>query len=263
MGIDEFVRVSEEREQTAIVHLVNPDTGMRVDLISVSHIGTKQYYEVLQERLSEEDVVLYEGGNSKAPFYEKYARSETIIQNQQIDQTIRNLSRDHPDKKDKWGWVGETLKAKTRLIGQTEGIDYDNLPENWVLSDLSQDELTTGLGAKSLLQLLCYEVAGKLASLPIWLGGKRIRDWGERNLNDFLRGDEAEEKNRKREEKVYGNLKTAEATSDVARVSILYGAEHMPFIEQRLIDQGYVRDTAKPTEYFTFRLTLQGALKEI
>ncbi len=263
MSLEGFVKLSEECEQTAIVHLVNPDTGMKVDLISVSHIGTQPYYEELQKRLLDEDVVLYEGGNSKVAFYEKYARAETLRQNQQIDQSTKNLSRDYPDKKDKWQGVGESLKTRTRLVGQTEGIDYYNLPDNWILSDLSQDELTTGLRAKSHLKLLCYEVAGKLASLPIWLGGKRIRDWGASNLDNFLRSSEAEAKNREREEKVYRNLETAETDPAVARAGILYGAEHMPFIEQRLSEKGYIRDTAKPTEYLTFRLTLQGALKEI
>ncbi len=53
------------------------------------------------ERNIYKGIVLYEGGISEAPFYEKYARAETISQNKKIDQIIKNLSIDHPNNHQK------------------------------------------------------------------------------------------------------------------------------------------------------------------
>lgn len=69
--------------------------------------------------------------------------------------------------------------------------------------------------------------------------------------------------NRQREKKVYENLKKIEQTTKAKRIGILYGAAHMPVIEQRLIQEGYTRNNKKPKEYIKFNLSIQEALKEI
>ncbi len=45
MGLEDYVRADEAKEEVAVVHLVNPSTGKRIDLVGAVHIGSQEYYD--------------------------------------------------------------------------------------------------------------------------------------------------------------------------------------------------------------------------
>ncbi len=264
MTLESYLQKNEESEQTAIVHLVNPKTNVEVDLVSTSHIGKPGYYEEIRERLGEADVVLYESGSSfKKSFYDRYSKAETAHQGRIINKAIKKMIKSHPVKREIYRSVGEKLKERVKLISQTRAIDYDNLPKSWISSDLDSRELIQKLSGKSLFKLWLIEIAGKISSLPNFLGGGRLREYRNKTMSEFLESPEGLKINRERERTIYEQLSKTGKKPNVKKVGVLYGALHMPFIEQILIQNGYIYNNEKGIDYLTYKLTPNGALREI
>ena len=259
MSVDDHVIEDENKLSTSIVHLVNPTTGREIDLISSSHIGTPQYYEQIKRRLHGLDYVLHESGTNQ--HYEKLADLKKRHHNARIDRALRETVRDGIFTKQKALTIGQMLKERMAIIGQTEGIDYRNLPANWIECDLSNKEVVDGITPRGLMQLAGHEILSRASScLPSFIADK-LTNWSDRYLGEFLQSPQAEKKNREREAKVYGRLEELESNPSAMKIGVSYGPQHMQYIETQLKSRGYVRNPDKPVEYLeAFKKRLEAAL---
>jgi hypothetical protein len=262
MSLDECIKETEDGEQTAIVHLVHLSTGRKVDLFGMCHVGNSKYYQRIMNKLKEEDIVLYEGGAKIVPYLSGYASSETNKNYMIIIDLKKRMIAEKPKKKKDWEELAEELRKRTKVISQTEGINYYHLPDNWKNVDISSKELRKKLDLDIIKHLENYEIAGLFSFLPNWLGGRKIREFGLKQF-DYVKKKEVFEKiNREREEKIYEIIDDLESKSEIKRIGVMYGADHIPLIQERLFSKGYVLDVNSPIEWMNAILSVIGAFKE-
>lgn len=259
MPIDDHVIEDENTLSTSIVHLLSSITGREIDLISSSHIASPQYYEQIKIRLQGLDYVLHESGTNQ--HYEKLADIKKRHHNTRIDRALREAVRDGIFTKRKALNIGQMLKERMTVIGQTEGIDYHNLPTNWIECDLSDKDIVAGLNPRELIQLAGHEVLSKVSSYLPRLIADRLTNWSDGYLGKFLQSPQAEQKNREREAKVYRRVEELELNPSAMKIGILYGPQHMQHIETHLKSRGYVRNPDRPIEYLeAFKKRIEAAL---
>jgi hypothetical protein len=114
--------------ETSIVRLVpegNDRPGLSVDLVSAVHVADKGYYEALNKRFSDYDVVLYE----------LVAPEGTVVPKGGGDRNRNPLSA-----------VQNGLKDLLELEYQLSGIDYSK--KNFVHADFSPDEFAQSMKDK-------------------------------------------------------------------------------------------------------------------
>jgi hypothetical protein len=131
---DRYVRVKYDDQgnplalETSIVHLV-PDgsdhPGLQVDLVSAVHIAEKGYYEELNKRFANYDVVLYE----------LVAPDGTVIPKGGGDPNRNPLSA-----------IQNGVKDLLELEYQLAGIDYTK--KNFVHADLSPEQFSKSMKEK-------------------------------------------------------------------------------------------------------------------
>lgn len=114
--------------ETSIVHLVPAGSdrpGLSVDLISAVHVGDKGYYQKLDKRFDDYDVVLYE----------LVAKEGTVIPKGGGDPNRNPLSA-----------IQNAMKDLLELEYQLSGIDYTK--KNFVHADLSPAEFAQSMKDK-------------------------------------------------------------------------------------------------------------------
>ena len=114
--------------ETSIVRLVpqgSEHPGLAVDLISAVHVADKGYYEELNKRFADYDVVLYE----------LVAPEGTVVPKGGLDRNRNALSA-----------VQNGMKDLLELEYQLTGVDYTT--KNFVHADLSPDEFSKSMKAK-------------------------------------------------------------------------------------------------------------------
>ena len=259
MPIDEHVIEDENTLSTSIVHLINPKTGREIHLVSSSHIGSPVYYGQIKRRLQGLDYVLHESGTNR--HYEKLADIKKRHHNARIDKALREAVRNGVFTKQKALNIGQILKERMAVIGQTEGIDYHNLPTNWVECDLSDKEIVADLNPQELMLLMGHTISSSISSYLPRLIADRIANWSDGYLGKFLQSPQAEQKNREREAKVYRKIEELESIPSAMKIGILYGPKHMQHVETQLKSRGYVRNPDKPIEYLeAFKKRIEAAL---
>src|SRR5262249_24614590 len=129
-----YIRVTHDAQgnpqalETSIVHLVPAGSdrpGLSVDLISAVHVGDKGYYQKLDKRFDEYDVVLYE----------LVAKEGTVIPKGGGDPNRNPLSS-----------IQNAMKDLLELEYQLSGIDYTK--KNFVHADLSPAEFAQSMKDK-------------------------------------------------------------------------------------------------------------------
>lgn len=128
--------------------------------------------------------------------------------------------RSSAPKNDHYQNLAQTINChlgRSILMSQHRGIDYVNLPRNWHKADLSYQEL------EQLLSKYLSKNAEK---------GDAIKRF--KALLGFFA-----EFNEQREGKLLTTLEDLELDGGVKTIGILYGSEHLPKIEQILIERGY------------------------
>jgi hypothetical protein len=129
-----YIRVRRDAEghpqalETSIVHLVPANSdhpGLSVDLISAVHVGDKGYYDKLDKRFDNYDVVLYE----------LVAKEGTVIPKGGGDPNRNPLSS-----------IQNAMKDLLELEYQLSGIDYTK--KNFVHADLSPAEFAKSMKDK-------------------------------------------------------------------------------------------------------------------
>jgi hypothetical protein len=114
--------------ETSIVRLVpqgNEHPGLAVDLISAVHVADKGYYEALNKRFADYDVVLYE----------LVAPEGTVVPKGGLERNRNALSA-----------VQNAMKDLLALEYQLSGVDYT--AKNFVHADFSPDEFSKSMEAK-------------------------------------------------------------------------------------------------------------------
>ncbi len=224
--------------------------GVTVELLGVSHIGSKRYYESIQERLEAADVVLYEGIDGDRPEFREG----------KVDQEEGNNAN-----------LQKNLATALGLAFQLDAIDYNQ--EHFKNSDLSafelfalfQGENPDGLdeaGRKRLEQLMqqmqgqgmgavvMQNLLQQVQQHPRW---RRALRWSLAGILGAVQGDVSEyaglpEDMRqlmhvlidRRNEVVLKDLAALLAKADPEgeqRILLFYGAAHMMDIEAQLSKQ--------------------------
>jgi len=238
-----YIRVSKNEQgrpqalQTSIVRYVGPPgsryEGVVVDLVGVVHIGQKEYYKDLGERLSSYDVVLYE----------LVAPDGTRISPEDVKSSRSAL-----------GAVQMGMRDMLNLEYQLEHIDY--MSKNFRHADMSPDEFMKDMEKRgdSLVKMGLRMMGSGLASsasrggdagmlLALFSGddrSKKLKQTMASQLVDMevmTAGlDDANGENtliRGRNMKAFKILKE-EIESGKKQIAVFYGAGHLPDMAQRL-----------------------------
>jgi hypothetical protein len=220
--------------QVALVHLVHPDTGRRVDLVGAVHVADMGYYREVQRLLENVDVVLYEMVKPRdmLPDAGKDEEAEGV---RAFQQTMAE-------------WFG--------LAFQLDAISYGR--PHFVHADLTLEEFTGQPGNAALVekmkqmkpQLKVAEAMLKgggagdptkstlLQRMVKGIVGRMLGGMGS-NMAALLGDDSADLIIRRRDEVAVKRL--VEVPADTKTVAIFYGAAHLPDLEQRITALGYKR----------------------
>lgn len=245
----DFMRIVRDEEdkplefQTAIARYVPNDEAngkgeVEVDLVSVAHVGERSYYQELNERLANYDVVLYELVAAKGTRIPKNANSNALLPNM--------------------------LKSVLKMEYQTEQIDYTQ--KHFVHADLSPEEIAKKMKERGQTGLsLFFDVYSEMMSMQR-SRLKKAQETGEKipqpDLLALLFDPKGELKFRRymAEEMLHsqdgdslgetlGTMLIADRNEAALlvlqdqlddgkkRIAIFYGAAHMPDMHERLVDQ--------------------------
>lgn len=237
--------------ETAVSRFEKGD--MTVDLIAMVHLGDAEYFQRLNQALESYDTVLYEmvGG----PYTREKAR----------------LSREAVDGDSSLAQVHNLQNMAKSLLGlefQLDGIDY--FAENFVHADMTEEQFmeATGGGDAVLSDMLARAMkvaqAGQLPGLPsseaesnqmmmLMFGALMSGDSNllKRSLGPILaeaetfiarmEEDEGSVLISQRNKIVIEKIEETEMTTagESLQVAVIYGAGHMPDLENRLEALGY------------------------
>ena len=238
---DQYLRIKKSDKgqpqalQTAIVRYVGKKgtkyAGKVVDLVGVVHIGQREYYDILNEKLGKYDSVLYElvapDGTRIKP--EDLKKSRSVI-----------------------GSMQSGMKDMLNLEYQLELIDY--LAENFRHADMSPEEFAKDLECRddSVLKMVARMMgaglatqtgggdAGMLFALLSSDRSMRLKQTMAKQLVDVgtmsAGMNDANGENtiiKGRNAKAF-NVLEDELSGDSKRVAVFYGAGHLPDMAQRL-----------------------------
>ncbi len=239
--VDENAAGAARALQTAIVTYVPAEQprALAVDLVAAIHIGDRDYYAELNEWFARYDALLYE----------LVAPPDTVV----LPET------------EKTGLISAAQQLLTRALDlsfQLDEIDYTGA--NFVHADLSSTELAASMAARneslySYLWRIFLAALREYARDPLgvkdWaLIGKAATSSGWPNLKSILAYELASTKSI---ELVFGDAGDSaiigarneraiavmldRIDAGAARIGIFYGVGHMPDLEERLLELGFVR----------------------
>ncbi len=262
-------KAAQEGLQVALLHLVHPRTGQRVDLVGAVHIADLAFFREVQRVLEDADVVLYE--MVKPQDAEPEAEQEGPNPLRAFQQKLA-------------GWFGFAF--------QLDGISYDR--PHFVHADMTMEEFSgaaEGLGkapasegepapppepgaAKPGLKLpgALGNIEGQIGMIEALLKGLGIEDQARgpqvrrsvkmmlgrvlgamgSKVGVLLGAEVSELLITKRNEVVIERLKVLmpkdglkDGPADAKTIAIFYGAAHLPDLEQRLLALGFERVGAR------------------
>jgi hypothetical protein len=225
---------------TAIVTLVPQEgrmKGVAIDLVAAIHIAEKSYYDELNRRLGDYDVVLYE---LVAPPEDR------------VPQPGRKTTN-HPI-----GMLQNGMRNMLKLESQIDQIDYT--PEHFVHADMSPEEMSRSMESRGESFMSMFMQMFRQGMARAEEGGLKVNDMDlvrallDKNRSHTLKrllADQFEDL-----DVVLGamvgtdgstivternKIAVAEAVKQVEqgeqRIAILYGAAHMPDMEARLCEE--------------------------
>lgn len=231
-----FVRQKPGAFQTASVVYTSPASKVEIVLSAVVHVAEKTYFQKLQKRLAASDLVLYEA--------------------------VQAGDSEHPvPATDRWLDPAQALGSMLGLVHQATALDYH--ADNFVWADVSLDELFREGGATDLLSsLLGSAPAGASPALVegisnlMWsaFDPKRARAGlasvlatAFDDLPGMLGTKLAHSLIEMRNDRLMQVLDERLPRLPKGRITVLYGAGHMPDIDRRLLQRGW--SVAKSTWY--------------
>lgn len=262
MTLEDYVKSDDYKEEVAVVHLVNPQTGKRIKLVGAVHIGSREYYEKVKRELEGSDAVLYEriipshgnkglrdrfmlsNGWRLGDFYREVAQRITGYHYRRLSKAAELLAKKEPDKINIFNEYKDRWMEELGLIMQGDAIDYENLPPNWYNADMSHQELTKTIGIFSLTNLLfgLFNLVSSSALKYPWVMDQIIeRIITKGIISDRINRDPTLKVDRLREAKVYERIDILENQENVNMIDVFYGVAHLPYLEAELTKRGYVR----------------------
>jgi len=253
-------KAAHEGLEVALLHLIHPGTGQRVDLLGAVHIADLAYFREVQRVLEDADTVLYEMVKPRD------AEPEA-------EQEGPNPLRDFQKKLA--GWFGFAF--------QLDGVSYDR--PHFMHADMTMEEFSAaaeGLGTppategepapepepgapKPGIKLpgALGNLEGQIGMIEMLLKGLGIEDQARgpqvrrsvkmvlgrmlgalgSKVGVLLGSEVSELLLTKRNKVVIERLK--ELPTSAKTVAIFYGAAHLPDLEQRLLALGYERVGAR------------------
>lgn len=224
--------------QMSIVSYVpaDGDRELSVDLVSAIHIGDQAYYDELNDRFRDYDVLLYE-----------------LVAPKNAAASNRSERRN--------GFLSSTQIGMTKLLDlsfQLDGINYDQA--NFVHADLSPDEFREQMklrgesfyvyfwriffaaiddyaqdpfGLRDMELMGAAMASGRNDALKILMAHEMTNLDAQR---DILGDDSSNAIIGARNQRAIDVLKE-QVAAGARRIGIFYGAAHMPDLEDRLLDQ--------------------------
>lgn len=224
--------------QMSIVSYVpaDGDRELTVDLVSAIHIGDQAYYDELNDRFRDYDVLLYE-----------------LVAPKNAAASNRSERRN--------GFLSSTQIGMTKLLDlsfQLDGINYDQA--NFVHADLSPDEFREQMklrgesfyvyfwriffaaiddyaqdpfGLRDMELMGAAMASGRNDALKILMAHEMTNLDAQR---DILGDDSSNAIIGARNQRAIDVLKE-QVAAGARRIGIFYGAAHMPDLEDRLLDQ--------------------------
>jgi hypothetical protein len=233
----EFIRVEEDakaaRLQTGVTRYVKDDAV--VDLIGAVHIGDKAYYEDLNKRFADYEVLLFEmvGGEGIKPG----DAPVPMVEDQESPNPLAVI----------YDQAARALK----LVGQVDHIDYH--AENFLHADLTTTEFNEKLeerGESLLKFMLNLDHSGKQPNpVQFILGAVFGRaDLLKLSLIHTLGNAEDQISALAGDNVIIGDrnvrcleVLARELGAGRKKVGIFYGAAHYPDMQKRLLEQGFTR----------------------
>jgi hypothetical protein len=237
--------------EVALIHMLHPDTGRRVDLVGAVHMGDTAYYREVQRLLEAADVVLYElvrPADGKEP----------------------EESEAHPVRR-----FQQQLAKWFGFAFQMDAIQYDR--PHFVHADMTMEQLSAATAKRAEggpgeddgeegppgVQDLLGGLGGQIEQMQKAFGamledpspkGQRARRNMKRafggllgamggKLGSLLGDDVSDVLLVQRNEIAVQRL--VELPPEPKSVAIFYGAAHLPDLEQRLVALGYRRAGAR------------------
>jgi hypothetical protein len=236
-----FIRVLRDEEgvpqalDTAIVSYVpagGDRAGLRVDLIGAVHIGEREYYQELNKRFADYDVVLYElvapegalpgDGEDRSPLAMLQGAVKDMLeldfQLEEINYTRENFV--HADMSPEE--FSDSMQAK--------GEDFMSILSRLMAEGMLQQEQNQGPSLEGLLEALLDENRG-LALKRVLAGQFEHMD----SMMEALEGPDGSTIIAERNKVALGVLQDQIAAGKL-KIGIFYGAGHMPDLERRLRD---------------------------
>lgn len=229
---DRFVRISKTDDgkfvsmDTSVVTYTNKDKNIRIDLISVTHLGERDYYKALDKKFEDYDVVLYELVSKR-------------------NMKPKRDGTPHP--------IRDVFKDILQLEHQLEQINYNK--DNFVHADLTPKELgelfkkRIGGVIGDFFDIMRESMKGDASPPPninfpkILEGNKEegmklkryLAEEMVRNMEDMMEMDKAfweiliEERNKKALE-----IMSQQVIMGNKNIAIFYGAGHMCDFDRKL-----------------------------
>ena len=228
-----FVRQKPGKEpgsgafQTAAVVYTSPKSAAQIVLCAVVHVGERAYFDQLQTRLSASTLVLYEA--------------------------VQIGESPHPvPATDRWLDPATALGSMLGLVHQATALNYRS--RNFVWADVSLDELFKGGGSDMLGSLLGSAPSNPSAALLTGLSNLLWSAFDPRraraelanvlatafdDLPNMLGSKLANSLIGLRNDRLMTVLDARLPTVPTGRITVLYGAGHMPDLDKRLQQRGW------------------------
>ncbi len=264
MSIEDYVRISEEKEEASIIYFQKTGSEKRVVLAGAVHLASKKFYETLIRELNKYDIIMSEGIiNDLIPGGDEL--SKTILNlvitidkfhtkliegvNKKYKEIISDVVSDLIKKKFSGVREENRIKAaekklyeRLRLESQQRLINASTI-NKLVVSDLTTSELYQKINKNSLtnefIRAYNNEIKGLLEEEILEEEIKRVINNGiiekEKNLSMVWNNI-----NYWREQRV---LEDFDKTQEIGfnKVGMLYGIRHLPSLERGLRNRGFER----------------------
>ena len=262
MTLEDYIKSDEYKEEVAVVQLINPGTGRRIKLVGMVHIGSKEYYKNVKRESEDSDIILYEritpsttagalrdrliftNGIRLSEFYREAAARITDFHYRRLTGVMEALIKEDGSKIRMLNGYRDRLVEELGMVFQGDVIDYEHLPSNWHHADMTHDELKRNLPIFSSTNFyfgLLRLGSELLLRFPNIMDLFLARIVEEGIITGVASPSLKQQINRQREGKVYEKIDALENQKGINQVAVVYGVDHLSYLEAELTKRGYVR----------------------
>lgn len=236
---DSYSKQDATGEYAAFVSLKNNINNKSIKLFGAAHVGFKDFYDLIFEQSKSCDLFLYEAfgyDDGSSPVLNsqlEHVCEKAVGEYQELALLLNDFYCD-VDNGSMESYIQKGLGIKytdlteilisnhenKRVFYQDDVIDYNNLPSNWQVADLSIQELESKF-PKILKHDSILHLSDDL--------GLRI--------------------DRSREKIVCKKVHLVEKNPEIKTIGIFYGADHIPFFMHHFLNKGYFKEDIEWIKY--------------